>query len=155
GDIDLLIRPQDLPRIREAVRDLGYVTHSHFSQAQERAFLKSGYELAFDGPGGPNLLEVQWAIQPRFYAVDFDQQGLFDRAVEVSVAGKEMSTPTLEDLFIVLSLHAAKHVWGRLIWLCDLARLMNVRELNYEWIVSQCVELGMARILRVTVLLTR
>ena len=72
GDIDLLIRPQDFPRIRDAVRELGYTPHLAFSEAEERAYLKSGYECAFDGAAGPNLLELQWAIQPSFYAVDFD-----------------------------------------------------------------------------------
>ena len=81
GDIDLLIRPQDLARIRDAVRELGYTPHFALSEAEERAYLKSGYEYAFDGAAGPNLLEVQWAIQPRFYAVDFDMDGLFQRAV--------------------------------------------------------------------------
>ena len=64
-----------------------------------------------------------------------------------------MRTPAFEDLFLVLSLHAAKHVWGRLVWLCDIARLMNVRSLNWEWIGSQARELGIVRILRVTMLL--
>ena len=83
GDIDLLIRPQDFPRIRDAVHGLGYTPHVSFSEAEERAYLKSGYECAFDGAAGRNLLEVQWAIQPRFYAVDMDMNGLFDRAVTV------------------------------------------------------------------------
>ncbi len=81
GDIDLLIRPQDFPRIRDAVRELGYTPHLALSPAEERAYLKSGYECAFDGAAGPNLLEVQWAIQPSFYAVDFDMDALFQRAV--------------------------------------------------------------------------
>ena len=32
GDIDLLIHPQDLPRIREAVRELGYPPHMILSE---------------------------------------------------------------------------------------------------------------------------
>ncbi len=155
GDIDLLIRPQDLPRIREAVSELGYTPHSLLSKAEERAYLKSGYECAFDGTAGRNLLEVQWAIQPRFYAVDSDNEGLFRRAVSIEVAGRSMKTPSAEDLFIVLSLHAAKHVWGRLIWLCDLARIVNLPALNWKWIGSQATELGIVRILRVSLLLVR
>ena len=52
GDIDLLIRPDDLARIRNAVRDLGYTPHLVLSEAEERAYLKSGYECAFDGAAG-------------------------------------------------------------------------------------------------------
>jgi hypothetical protein len=152
GDIDLLIHPQDFPRVRAAVRDLGFTPHTLLSEAQESAYLKSGYECSFDGTAGPNLLEVQWAILPRFYAIDFDMEGLFQRAVTVTVAGQLMQTPSAEDLFLVLSAHAAKHVWGRLIWLCDLARIMILPNLNWQWIASQAKDLGIVRILQITML---
>ena len=153
GDIDLLVCPQDLPRLREAVRELGYTPHLALSTQEERAYLHSGYEAAFDGAAGPNLLEVQWAIQPRFYAIDFDMEGLFQRAVPITVGSHPMKTLASEDLLLVLSAHAAKHVWGRLIWLCDIARLMSLPNLNWTWIGSQAQHLGMVRIVRVTMLL--
>jgi len=152
GDIDLLIRPQDFHQVRDAVGKLGYVPHEVFAGAEERAQLKSGYECAFDGAAGRNLLEVQWAIQPRFYAIDFDMTGLFERATTVTVAGQPMKTPCLEDLLLVLSAHAAKHVWSRLIWLCDLARIMSLPTLNWSWIRAQAESLGIVRILQVTTL---
>ena len=64
-----------------------------------------------------------------------------------------METPCAEDLFIVLSLHAAKHAWGRLIWLCDLARLMNLPRLNWTLIAEHAKDLRIVRILRVGMLL--
>jgi hypothetical protein len=115
--------------------------------------LKSGYECAFDGAAGRNLLEVQWAILPRFYAVEFDVDEIFARAVSLPVAGRAMKTPGDEDLFLILAVHAAKHVWGRLIWLCDLARIMARPGLDWSWIASQARELGIVRIVRVTMLL--
>ncbi|HEY6767461.1 MAG TPA: nucleotidyltransferase family protein [Candidatus Sulfotelmatobacter sp.] len=153
GDIDLLIRPQDLTRITEAVKGLGYTPHRQFSRQEERAYLTSGYERAFDGAAGINLLEVHWALQPRFYAVEVDMEGLFRRAVPISVAGREMRTLSPEDLALVLSLHAAKHLWARLIWLCDIARLAQSPSPDWKWIESEAQALGMARILRVTLLL--
>ena len=153
GDIDLLIRSQDLFRVREELGHIGYQPHWSLSDAQQRAYLGSGYECAFDSVAGKNLLEVQWAIQPRFYAVDFDMEGLFRRAVTVTVAGQEMPAPSPEDLFLILSLHAAKHVWGRLIWLCDLTRIMNLPRLNWKWIGSEAEELGIVRILQTTLAL--
>jgi hypothetical protein len=152
GDIDLLIHSADLPRIRDAVRDLGYTPHQLLSGPEERAYLQSGYECAFDGTAGRNLLELQWAILPRFYAIDFDMRGVFDRAVNLSVAGRPMRTPSAADLLLILSAHAAKHVWGRLIWLCDIARLMQLPGLDWIWIQSQAKDLGIVRILRVTML---
>jgi len=154
GDIDLLIHPEDLSKIRDAVRELGYVPHFQVLQQFEKHYLRSGYECAFDGTAGRNLLEVQWAIQPRFYSVDFDLEGVFARAVSIEVAGRRVKTPSPEDLFILLSLHAAKHVWGRLIWLCDLERIVR-SPLDWKWVGLQARDLGIRRILRVTILLMK
>ena len=155
GDIDLLIHATDLKRVREAVKELGYTPHVRLSEDEEEAYLRSGYECAFDGTAGKNLLEVQWAIQPHFYAVDLDVEGLFDRAQTVRVAGLEVEALAAEDLFVVLALHAAKHVWGRLIWLCDLARIGNLPTLNWKRICDQAHGLGVVRIQRVTLLLAQ
>lgn len=155
GDIDLLVHARDLQRIEAAVAELGYVPQSSFSAAQRAASLKSGYECVFDGPLGRNLLELQWAILPRFYAVEIDHEGLFARAVSIKVAGHRMKTPCAEDLFLILCVHAAKHVWGRLIWLCDLARIAAGQELDWQWISEQAKKLGIVRIVRVTLLLIR
>lgn len=150
GDIDLLIHAADLPRVRESMAELGYRPHQVFSADEEQAYLRSGYECAFDGPSGKNLLEVQWAIQPRFYAIDLEMGGLFRRAVKASVVGVEIKTLCVEDLFIVLTLHAAKHVWGKLIWLCDLARIAAMPALDWKCIGEQARELGIVRMLWVT-----
>ena len=153
GDIDLLIHAYDLKRVREAVADLGYIPHQTLSADQEVAYLRSGYECAFDGPAGKNLLEVQWAIQPRFYSVDVDLEKFFGRAMSVTVAGAEVKTLSPEDSFLVLAVHAAKHVWGKLIWLCDLSRISCTQALDWECIASQARESGIVRMLRVTLAL--
>src|SRR5690349_6555217 len=153
GDIDLLVRAADLARVREALAKLGFTQPLQWSPAEERSYLKSGYEFVFDGTAGRNLLEVQWAIQPRFYSVDFDMEGLFRRGVTATVAGRPMKTPSLEDLFILLSVHAAKHVWGRLIWLCDLARIEEIPKLDWGQIGMTAKSLGIQRIVRITLLL--
>ena len=155
GDIDLLIHARDLARIKDAVQDLGYTTHLALSEKEEQAYLVSGYECAFDGAAGKNLLEVHWAVQPRFYAVDFDIESLFRRAEPVTVAGRNVRTLSLEDQVLVLSVHAAKHMWKRLIWLCDIARLMHLPAVDWNWIETEARDLGILRILRVTLLLAQ
>ena len=153
GDMDLFVREQDVRRIRSAVRDLGYTVRVAIPEDAEADYIASGYESTFDSAAGKNLLELQWALQPRYYAVDFDMDGLFKRAVTVSLAGRRVKTPSPEDLLLVLSLHAAKHVWGRLIWLCDIAQILKRENLNWDWIQSEAQELGVERILHITLLL--
>ena len=155
GDMDLFVRKHDVLRIKSALRDLGYTTRLVIPEDAVEDYISSGYEWTFDGAAGPNLLELQWALQPRFYAVDFDMDGLFERAVNVTVAGRPMKTPSPEDLLLVLSVHAAKHVWGRLIWLCDIAQILKLENLNWDWVQSRTRELGIERILRVSLLFAK
>ena len=154
GDMDLFVRRRDAARVKDAVRELAYTPRVAIREEAERAYIAAGYECTFDSPLGKNLLELQWAPQPRFYAVDYDMDGLFERAVSVTVAGRGMKTPAAEDLLLVLSLHAAKHVWARLIWLCDIAQILK-RELDWDWVQAQAQELGIERIVQVTLLLAK
>jgi hypothetical protein len=153
GDMDLFVREHDVAHIRSAVRELGYTPRVSISEDAEPDYLASGYECTFDSTLGQNLLELQWALQPRFYAVDFNMDGLFERAVSVTVAGRGLKTPSAEDLLLVLSVHAAKHVWGRLIWLCDIAQIVNRENLNWDWVHARAREAGIERILHITLLL--
>lgn len=154
GDNDLFVRKHDVARIKNAVRDLGYTPRLPIPEDAEADYLASGYECTFDSPAGKNLLELQWALQPRFYAVDFDMDGLFERAVNTTVLGRRMKTASPEDLLLVLAVHAAKHVWGRLIWLRDIAQILQRQNLNWDWVQARARMLGVERILWVTLLLT-
>ncbi len=153
GDMDLFVRAAHVSRIKNAVRDLGYTPRLLIPEDAEAAYIASGYEYAFDHPAGRNLLELQWALQARFYAVDFDMSTLFERAVEINVAGRRVKTPAPEDLLLVLAVHSAKHVWGRLIWLCDIAQILKHKDLNWSSIQSRARTYGVERILHITMLL--
>jgi len=153
GDIDMFVRKRDVERGKNALREMGYTTRLVIPEDAVEEYMASGYEWTFDGPAGPNLLELQWALEPRFYAVDFDLEGLFERAVKVTVGGRSVKTPSPDDLLLVLSVHAAKHVWGRLILLRDIAQILKLENLNWDWVQSRAQELGIERILRVTFLL--
>lgn len=154
GDMDLFVRGRDVARIKNAARELGYTLRVPIPEDAEEDYIASGYECTFDSPAGRNLLELQWALEPRYYAVDYDMNGLFERAVNVAVAGRAVKTPSPEDLLLVLSVHAAKHVWGRLIWLCDIAQILKLENLNWHWVQTCARDFGIERILHVTLLLT-
>ena len=153
GDIDLFVRRNEVARIKHAVRELGYTQHVAIPEDAERDYIASGYECSFDSLAGRGLLEVQWALQPRFYAVDFDMDRLFNRAVMVSVAGRNVKTPSAEDLLLVLAIHAAKHEWGRLLWLCDIAQILKRAALDWTRVRERAQAIGVERILHTTLLL--
>lgn len=78
SDLDVPVQPQNVLKAKAALGALGYTVNTRLSELEERAHLATGYEYTFDGPAGRNLLEIQWNILPRFYAVDFGWHEFFE-----------------------------------------------------------------------------
>jgi hypothetical protein len=153
SDLDLLVRSNDLPAIKEALAELGYEPGLRLAQAAERDYLKSGYEYTFDGARGRNLLEIKWQILPRFYTIGFDVNEFFARASLVTIEGQRLRTLCDQDLMLVLCVHAAKHAWKQISWLCDIVQLARSRALDWGALQAEAARLGITRIVAVTFLL--
>jgi hypothetical protein len=153
SDLDILVSPSDVLRVRTVVQELGYAPTLSLSSLEERAYLATGYEYSFDGPAGRNLLELQWNIVPRFYAVDFDCGELLERAVSANVSGRTVRALCPEDLLLSLCVHAAKHAWIRLCWLRDIAGVLQSQVADWSTIERQAAELGIKRMLEVSLVL--
>lgn len=155
SDLDLLIIPDDFARAKQALTELGYRPTSDQSAAIERLWIWAGYERSFDGLAGKNLVELQWALLPYFYGVDVRVEELASRAGRISIAGCEVACLSPEDCVIVLCLHAAKHLWTRLIWLSDIAEAASLESVNWALVTAQAEALGVVRMLGVSFWLAR
>ena len=169
SDLDFLISPADFERAKQALAEIGYRPSAHFTPAVERFWLRKGYERSFDSPAGPNLVELQWALLPHFYAVDLHSddlhsddlhsddlrvEDLLRRAGRTVVGGCEVPCLSPEDSLLVLCVHAAKHLWTRLIWLADIAETLQSQSrsqtIDYSLVFSRARALGIVRILGVS-----
>jgi hypothetical protein len=178
SDLDLLISGDDFHRANQALAEIGYRPTAELSPPLERLWLRIGYERSFDGAAGKNLVELQWALLPHFYAIDLQPGDLLQRAGRTVIAGCEVLCLSPEDALLALCVHAAKHLWTRLIWLCDIAETLRVgeapgvsaghnhpasitagsgdlgvpaaRPIDYTLALSRARELGIARLLGVS-----
>jgi hypothetical protein len=122
-DLDLFVRPADIePSIRE-MRRLGYHPALQFSSEELKRFMSYGNEVAFSG-GGDQLVDLEWAIAPRYFGIRFPLSSVFSRLQDVKVGGATLPTPSVEDLLLLLCVHGGKHLWERLSWVRDIARLL-------------------------------
>jgi putative nucleotidyltransferase-like protein len=150
GDLDFLVAAQDFTSARAALEELGYQPSVALTEAAERMLLTTGYELSFDSAAGKYLVEMQWRLLPHFYAVDLRVDDLLSRSERAVVGGRNVPSLSPEDLLLVLCLHAAKHLWMRLIWVCDIAETLRSQALDYEVLFSRTRELGVVRVLGVS-----
>ena len=150
SDLDFLISPADFDRVKQALAEIGYRPSAHFTPAVERLWLHKGYERSFDSVAGSNLVELQWALLPHFYAVDLRVEDLLERTGRTIVGGCELPCLSPEDSLLVLCLHAAKHLWTRLIWLSDIAETLRFQTVDHSLVFSRARALGIVRILGVS-----
>jgi Uncharacterised nucleotidyltransferase len=155
GDLDILVLPTDVLKAKAALHDLGYKPAIELALRIETTYVKTGYEYSFSAAHRSNLLELQWRILPRFYSIDFDVADFFERSDEIVVGGRQVPTIRGEDLLLVLCVHAAKHVWFQLSWLCDIAQLVKTRQLDWKAIHDEARRLGIERIVSLNLLLAQ
>jgi len=155
SDLDFLISSADFARAKLALAEIGYQPSQQFPPAVERFFLHTGYERSFDCEAGKNLLELQWSLLPRFYAVDFESadfafNDLFARSQPVEICGGTIRGLSPEDSLLALSIHAAKHLWTRLIWIADIVHTLNSHAIDISLVIARAQALGIRRILAVS-----
>jgi Uncharacterised nucleotidyltransferase len=152
GDLDLLVRPRDVPAAIATLRQAGYEPQLQLSPRQSRAYLRSGYEYVFGLAAQRNLLELQWRIVPRFYAVDLNLDAMFERSVQLAVEGVRLEILWREDLMLALCIHAAKHGWEQLGMLRDIAALA-ASGTYWHQVSAAARQIGVYRIVCVSMLL--
>lgn len=160
SDLDFLISPADFARAKQALSEIGYRPAANFTPAVERLWLRTGYERSFDGAAGENLVELQWALLPYFYGVDFHGNDLriddlMARSGRTVVGRCEIPCLSPEDSLLALCLHAAKHLWMRLLWLTDIAETFRTQTIDYSLVFSRARALGVARMLGISFWLVR
>ncbi|MCE5311238.1 MAG: nucleotidyltransferase family protein [Acidobacteriales bacterium] len=124
-DLDILIRKRDLPRIFEALGEIGYRPQRDLNPSQWKALLRFDYEAPMARPSDGSLLDLQWASPPRFLSLPVGPNVEDARYATVKLGGREFRTLCTEDLLLVLCSHGAKHVWDRLQWLADVAGIIE------------------------------
>ena len=150
SDLDFFVRATDLELAKKALRKIGFAAHGNLRTTEEKTLVATGYELTFDGMGNRNLVEIQWRVLPRFYSVDLAVEEFFSSAQIVAVANNKVRTLSDENLVLTLCVHAAKHGWAKLSWICDIARLSTIPEIDWARIAGRATALGIKRIIGTT-----
>ena len=146
-DLDLLVRQEDALRAREILLGNGYRTDLQLNTRWEEAYLHGYDEFVLYSPHGYPLVELHWAVTPRFFSVPLDIGQFWSRAASVRLGNREISAPSAEDLLLVLCLHGTKHCWPRLSMVADVAWLMAASNIRWDDVLERARGLGSLRML--------
>jgi hypothetical protein len=125
ADLDILVRREDVLQCKQRLVAHGYRPRWAFTPAQEVAYLASECEYILDGDRGRLAVEIHWDIAPRAFSFRLDHERLWKAARPMPFEGTTVLVPAPEDLLVMLSVHASKHLWERLGWICDIAECVR------------------------------
>ena len=156
GDLDILVREQDAIRGKDLLLSSGYRLQYQVSAEQE-AFhsVRKVYELVRED--GRVVVELHWAITSQTFPFPLDPASLWEHIETVSLEGASVRNLSPEDLLLVLCVHGAKHHWGKLMWICDIAEVLRTYSNKIDWIrlTQRANSLGGVRMLSLGLILAR
>jgi hypothetical protein len=155
GDLDVLIRYTDLLPATTILLNRGYELKTPL-RADGMPAVPYYYEYHFERQTDGMVMELRWRLElsPRHFKRDLGMDWVWPRRRTAILAGAEVPVMSPETTLLVLCMHGSKHVWSRLIWICDVAQLLDsVPGLDWQEVLHEGDRLGLRRTLTLGVLL--
>jgi len=131
-DLDILIQKWDLDRGYQVLGSQDYKRKSESDNGQESGPGHSKYHTFVGGNGLVNV-DLQWIIPGPHFSFSLDHHQWWERLQVVSVNGSMVPSFPPEELLLILCIHGSKHLWERLIWICDVAELVRAHGPTMDW----------------------
>jgi len=153
-DLDILVDPSRIDQALALLGDDGYRTLHPQTPKQDRNSRRNSHDCQL--VRGRFVVEIQWAICDKTYVLPRDPSAFFRRATREALGGREVRSLTAEDLLLVLCVHGSIHMWERLAWVCDVAKVLaHVRPLDAATVRRRAVSAGAERVLLLGVEMAR
>jgi hypothetical protein len=156
GDLDVLIDPGDLVAAKAALERDGFRPLVPLAAWQEHYLVRSAHPYGFVRDPEGVVVELHWSVSPRSLSAGLGGAVPRERLEEVTLVGTTFRTLPADVLLLALCVHGAKHVWGRLSWIVDVAELIAARPaLDWAAVLARADDAGHARELLLGCLLAR
>jgi Uncharacterised nucleotidyltransferase len=148
SDLDILVNKRDVLRAKEILLAEGFLPNVPLSESQERSLVESQHAYSMVRPDRSAMVELHWEISPRHVSLLLEPARLWERLEPVTLAGTTVMTLAPEVLLPSLCEHGAKHMWERLVWICDIAELTQARpDLDWARMVAEARQVASERML--------
>ena len=154
GDLDVLIHHRDLARATRILQQRHFELKTKVLEDGSPE-IEDSFEYHLERLEDGMVLELRWRLelsQPRFHDLGMDWAWSGRRTVRL--AGAEVPNLDAVSGLLMLCMHGSKHEWTRLIWVCDVAKLIESEPgLNWDLAQQEAKRVGLWRCLALGVLL--
>ena len=128
GDVDLLIKKEDLQKVKKKLVQLMYHAPVYPTKWHEQWQTEQAEEIHYTNQDKNIMIDVHWNIQPPSIPFQIDINKFWENAQPVKIAGVETLMFTPEDLLQHLCLHLDKEINNGALpfrWYCDIAEVIR------------------------------
>jgi hypothetical protein len=155
GDLDLLVYQQHLAQTSEVLFARGF-TRLTPVDANGTPTIENLHEYQFERLADGLQLELRWTLDlghPAFTR-HLGLEWMWPNRRTVRLAGADVPDLSPEIALLVLCMHGSKHVWSRLVWICDVAQLLaSSPDLDWNKVIREAGKSGLSRTLALGVIL--
>jgi hypothetical protein len=151
GDIDFLVESSELERAWLALGVAGFRSGILDRAIEAR---RTPGQYSFRRSAESPLLELHTEGTLRYFPRPMPIRDFFARQTTVPIAGRAVPALSAEDEFVLISIHGAKHFWERLMWIADIAAIVD-RHRGFDWsrVRQTAAQVGGERMVRLALLL--
>jgi hypothetical protein len=125
-DLDILVMPRHFDRAIDLLLDNGYKIFPDNGHRSRNTFrINRRKDVSLMHPDDKYRVELHWKLSGSHFSMPLQLSRLWRRMATADLGGVRLSTLPFNDLFVYLCLHAARHGFERLEWICDLNELIR------------------------------
>jgi hypothetical protein len=125
-DLDILVLEQDVLKSMKILTENGYDLVLPPGQSTPiPKLVNSKKDFRFVSTDGRVVVELHWRLAGKHFYFPYKVKHLWKRLQRISLSGVPVLTIPVEDLLVILCAHGSKHLWCRLLWICDIAELVR------------------------------
>ncbi len=129
GDVDILVKEEDIYRVEKIVLEMGYLPDQGV-----RVTCDESKHFHYTHPRNRQILEVHWNIVVPSVGLHLDITKVWERSGQTTISGVPVRAMSPEDLLLHLSLHAAVHVFEMgMRMVCDITETILRFEKRIDW----------------------
>jgi hypothetical protein len=152
GDIDLLVKREDLSRAVRSLKQIGYAP-VYKIPTNEKYYFRYKKDLLLKKAGWNLFVELHVGIyRTRLLKREFENELLMD-ITYYSIGGTHVKTLDKNNTLLYLLYHGGQHLYFKLFWLRDVAEAVETWQLNHEIILHKAQRLGIVRMVGLGLLL--
>lgn len=144
-DLDVMVRKEDVDRAIDLLVREGYELSRPLSASQRGVLLRTQHNLQFRRHKRQLIVELHWEVASHLFASSVQADELWRGLSELKLNQMTVKTLSVEDLVFSLCVHGSRHLWERLLWICDIGWIVARHELQWEKLLERARETNSER----------